>query len=39
MFYSSLTVPEASIYYENNRLFGVNYKDMFINIEKYSIEK
>jgi len=39
MFYSSLTVPEASIYYENNRLFGVNYKDMFVNIEKYSIEK
>lgn len=39
MFYSSLTLPEASIYYENNRLFGVNYKDMFVNIEKYSIEK
>ena len=39
MFYSSLTVPEASIYYENNRLFGVNYRDMFENIEKYSIEK
>lgn len=38
MFYSSLTVPEASIYYENNRLFGVNYRDMFENIEKYSIK-
>jgi hypothetical protein len=36
MFYSSFKVPEASIYYENNRLFGVNYKDMFENIEKYS---
>ena len=35
-FYSSFKVPEASIYYENNRLFGVNYKDMFENIEKYS---
>ena len=36
MFYSSFTVPEASIYYENNRIFGVNYNDMFENIEKYS---
>jgi hypothetical protein len=36
MFYSSFTIPEASIYYENNRIFGVNYNDMFKNIEKYS---
>lgn len=36
MFYSSFTIPEASIYYENNRIFGVNYNDMFLNIEKYS---
>lgn len=36
MFYSSFTIPEASIYYENNRIFGVNYNDMFENIEKYS---
>ena len=36
MFYSSFKVPEAAIYYENNRLFGINYKDMFENIEKYS---
>jgi hypothetical protein len=36
MFYSSFTIPEASIYYENNRIFGVNYKEMFENIEKYS---
>ena len=36
MFYSSFTIPEASIYYENNRIFGVNYNNMFENIEKYS---
>ena len=36
MFYSSFKVPEASIYYENNRIFGVNYNEMFENIEKYS---
>jgi len=36
MFYSSFTIPEASIFYENNRIFGVNYNDMFENIEKYS---
>lgn len=36
MFYSSFKVPEASIYYENNRIFGVNYNNMFENIEKYS---
>ena len=36
MFYSSFTVPEASIFYENNRIFGVNIKDMFENIEKYT---
>jgi len=36
MFYSSFTIPEASIYYENNRIFGVNYNYMFLNIEKYS---
>ena len=36
MFYSSFTIPEASIYYENNRIFGVNYNEMFEHIEKYS---
>ena len=36
MFYSSFTIPEASIYYENNRIFGVKYNNMFENIEKYS---
>ncbi len=36
MFYNSFTIPEASIYYENNRVFGVNYNNMFENIEKYS---
>jgi hypothetical protein len=36
MFYKSFTIPEASIYYENNRLFGVNINNMFENIEKYS---
>ena len=36
MFYSSFTIPEACIYYENNRIFGVNYNNMFENIEKYS---
>jgi hypothetical protein len=36
MFYSSFTIPEASIYYENNRIFGVNYNNIFENIEKYS---
>ena len=36
MFYSSFKIPEASIYYENNRIFSVNYKDMFENIDKYS---
>lgn len=37
MFYSSFKIPEASIYYENNRLFGVNYNIMFENIEKYNL--
>jgi hypothetical protein len=37
MFYNSFKIPEASIYYENNRLFGVNYNVMFENIEKYSM--
>lgn len=36
MFYSSFKVPEASIFYENNRLFGVEIKDMFENIDKYT---
>ena len=36
MFYNSFKIPEASIYYENNRLFGVNINNMFENIEKYS---
>ena len=36
MFYKSFFLPEASIYYENNRLFGVNINNMFENIEKYS---
>jgi hypothetical protein len=36
MFYSSFKVPEASIFYENNRLFGVEIKDMFENIYKYT---
>ena len=36
MFYSSFRVPEASIFYENNRIFGVNIKNMFENIEKYT---
>jgi hypothetical protein len=36
MFYSSIKVPEASIFYENNRIFGVNIKNMFENIEKYT---
>jgi hypothetical protein len=37
MFYSSFKVPEASIFYENNRIFGVNIKNMFENIKKYNI--
>lgn len=36
MFYSSFIIPEASIFYENNRIFGVSIKDMFKNIEKYT---
>jgi hypothetical protein len=36
MFYSSFKVPEASIFYENNRIFGVSIKEMFENIEKYT---
>jgi len=36
MFYSSFKVPEASIFYENNRIFGVKMKEMFENIEKYT---
>ena len=36
MFYNSLKIPEASIFYENNRLFGVNYNNMFENIEMYN---
>jgi hypothetical protein len=36
MFYSSFKVPEASIFYENNRIFGVNIKHMFENIENYT---
>jgi len=36
MFYSSFKVPEASVFYENNRIFGLNIKDMFENIEKYT---
>jgi hypothetical protein len=36
MFYNSFKIPEASVYYENNRVFGVNYNNMFENIEKYT---
>lgn len=36
MFYSSFVIPEASIFYENNRVFGVTIKNMFENIEKYT---
>jgi len=36
MFYSSFKVPEASIFYENNRIFGVKITEMFENIEKYT---
>lgn len=36
MFYKSFKIPEAAIYYENNRIFGVNINNMFENIDKYS---